>query len=105
MLIGVVILNYNTFPDTIRLTKELQSQTVNELSIVIVDNFSTNNSYAELKPLESEFSNVKVVQTGENLGYARGNNFGLEYLEKNVNPKYVFVLNNDVIIPDNSFER
>lgn len=105
MLIGVVILNYNTFPDTIRLTKELQSQTVNELSIVIVDNFSTNNSYAELKPLESEFSNVKVVQTGENLGYARGNNFGLEYLEKNVNPKYVVVLNNDVILPDNCFER
>lgn len=104
-MIGVIILNYKTFPDTIRLVRELQQQTISpRLHIVVVDNASPNNSYDELKPLEGEFANVVVLQTGENLGYAKGNNFGLKYLEDNVNPEYVAILNNDVVLPNDCFE-
>lgn len=105
--IGVVILNYATYTETIALVEALQRQTLcNNLRIVIVDNASPNESYNQLKPLQERFDNVvAVLQTGENLGYAKGNNFGLKYLEENAAPDYVAILNNDVILPDDCFER
>ena len=85
-LIGVVILNYNSYQDTINLVQELQCQSLSEnLRIIVVDNDSPNNSYEFLKELEDRFSNTVVLQTGENLGYAKGNNFGLEYLDEKIN--------------------
>lgn len=103
---SAVILNYNTFQDTISLVRRLQNQTVaNRMLIVVVDNASPNNSYKFLKPLENEFNNVVVLQTGKNLGYAKGNNFGLKYLDENIHPEYVAILNNDVELPNDSFEK
>lgn len=105
-MIGVVILNYNTYQDTAKLVEALQRQTIApKLQIVVVDNASPNGSYEHLKPLEKQFTGVYVLQTGENLGYARGNNFGLKYLEENIRPEYVAILNNDVILPDDCFEK
>lgn len=104
--ISIVILNYNSYQDTIILVQDLQKQSVIEdLFILIVDNFSPNNSYNQLIPLESTYKNVKVLQTGSNLGYAKGNNFGLVYLDKNIHPEYVAILNNDVILENDCFER
>lgn len=103
--IAAIILNYNTYPHTIRLVGELQKQTIaGEMRIVVVDNASPNGSYGKLKPLEELYPNVVVLQTGENLGYARGNNFGLRYLDTSVKPCYVAILNNDVHLPDHCFE-
>jgi GT2 family glycosyltransferase len=104
--LGIILLNYNSFQDTIKLVDDLQHQTVaNLFQIVVVDNFSPNNSYEQLIPLESSYKNVKVLQTGVNLGYAKGNNFGLDYLDKNVHPEYVSILNNDVVLKNDCFER
>lgn len=103
---GVVILNYSTYLDTIKLVEALQMQSIaEEVYIVVVDNASPNESYEQLQPLATQYNNVVVLQTGENLGYAKGNNFGLEYLEKHVSPIYVAILNNDVILPNDSFEK
>ena len=53
-MIGVVILNYNSYVDSIKLVTELQKQTVNkDLQIVVVDNSSTNNSFQKLKVLKN----------------------------------------------------
>lgn len=105
-IIGIVILNYNTYEDTIKLVGDLQKQTVaDDLCIVVVDNASPNGSFAYLKPLEEQYDNVTVIYSEQNNGYAQGNNIGLKYLEENVSPEYVAILNNDVILPDNSFER
>jgi GT2 family glycosyltransferase len=106
MKIGVVILNYNSFQDTIELVRKLQFQTVaSKLEIVIIDNSSPNRSFEKLIPLKREFDNVTVLQTGENLGYAKGNNFGLNFLDENVKPEYVVILNNDIIIPIDCIEK
>ena len=105
-MIGIVILNYNSFSDTIKLVEELQQQTIVEnIQIVVVDNASPNNSFKHLKPLEKKFSNLTVLQTGENLGYAKGNNFGLNYLDKIIKPEYVAILNNDIVLPNDCFEK
>lgn len=105
--IGVVILNYSTYSESIELVRQLQNQTfADRLQIVIVDNFSQNDSFEKMKPLKKMYSNVvDVIKTEKNEGYARGNNFGLKYLEENVNPEYVAILNNDVILPHDCFQK
>lgn len=105
-MIGIVILNYNSFLDTIKLVNELQQQTVVvDIKIIVVDNSSPNNSYIKLKYLEKEYLNVFVLQTSENIGYAKGNNFGLNYLDEIFKPKYVAILNNDVHFNEDCFEK
>lgn len=104
--IGIVILNYNSYQDTIDLLKNLQQQSLFDVfNIVVVDNASPNNSFNILKSLEKKLNNVVVLQAGSNLGYAKGNNFGLKYLEKQFNPHYVAILNNDIQLPHNCFEK
>ncbi|MBP5397702.1 MAG: glycosyltransferase family 2 protein [Bacteroidales bacterium] len=107
MKIGVVILNYNSWEATVAFVEALQHQTVsNDLAIVIVDNASPNGSYEKLLPLKERFPNVvAVLQTGGNLGYAKGNNVGLKWLDGNAHPEYVAVCNNDIILPDNCLEQ
>lgn len=107
MKIGIVILNYNTREATIQLVEALQKQTVaSDLAIVIVDNASPNGSYEHLIGLKNQYSNVvAVLQTGANLGYAKGNNYGLQWLDENVHPDYVVVANNDIELPDDCLEK
>jgi GT2 family glycosyltransferase len=61
--------------------------------ILVIEN-SSNNLIKE--ELEKKYSNVQVMITGKNLGYAKANNLGLEI----VKTKYVFILN-----PDASLEK
>ena len=106
MNIGIVILNFKSYLDTIKLVEALQHQTLaNNFHIVVVDNCSPNESFNALKFLSTKHSNVVVLQTEKNLGYAQGNNFGLNYLNNYVKPIYVAILNNDIILPNDSFEQ
>ncbi len=104
-MISVIILNYLTFDKTIELVKSLQQQTaISLIKILIVDNASPNDSFAKLKRLEREYNNVTVITTEENLGYARGNNFGLEFIEKYNPTEYIAIANNDIVLEKNCFE-
>ena len=40
------------------------------------------------------------IQTGENLGFARGNNIGIRYTLKKDNCEYVLLLNNDTVVEE-----
>ena len=60
---------------------------------------------SKTKGIKKIFSNVVVLKTNSNLGYAKGNNFGLNYLDKHFSPEYVAILNNDIKLPENSLEK
>ena len=91
-----LILNYKTYNETILLTKELlSSTTILKYKILIVDNDSPNESFEIIKDAFKEEIRVEVVSSGENGGYAKGNNFGMRYAKK-YSPKYVCIINNDV---------
>ena len=60
------------------------------IKILIVEN---SKNFVHEKMVQSKFSNVKILCTGENLGYGKGNNFGI----KSVETDYVLILNPDVI--------
>ena len=56
-----------------------------------VINVENSNNKEHKKNIELEFKNVKCILTGENLGYGKANNIGLE----NVKTKYALILNPD----------
>jgi N-acetylglucosaminyl-diphospho-decaprenol L-rhamnosyltransferase len=62
-----------------------------KIPVVIVENSSDQNFK---KKLEEKYSNVKCFLTNDNLGFANGNNFGLN----KILTKYVFLLNPDTIL-------
>lgn len=107
MKIGVVILNYNTWDATTTFVEALQKQTAaSDLAIVLVDNASPNGSYEHLLGLKDQYANVvAVLQTGANLGYARGNNYGIQWLDEHIHPEYIVIANNDIELPDDCLEK
>lgn len=73
----IVVLNYNDWEETRR-----YCQMVDDFSsvdkIIIVDNFSTDDSYEQLSLMESE--KFVLLRATQNNGYAAGNNLGLKYI-------------------------
>ena len=97
----IIILNYNTASDTIECIRSLQCLTYPAFSIVLVDNGSIDESERILK---QEFPGLPFIQTGNNLGFAGGNNPGIKYALDN-GAELVWILNNDTIVhPDSLTE-
>jgi len=91
--VGAVILTWNSaavISDCVSsvLASDLQ------MKVCVVDNGSTDGT-PEL--VARSFPDVELIQTGENLGYAGGNNVGIaELLRRGI--EYVFVLNPDAVV-------
>jgi N-acetylglucosaminyl-diphospho-decaprenol L-rhamnosyltransferase len=68
-----------------------------DVDVVVVDNDSTDGS---LKALEEE-TRVRVIQTGENLGFGRGANAGVA----DADTPYVAVMNPDVVVHPDALGR
>ena len=69
-----------------------------QANIIVVEN---SNNYDLKKELESKFSNLRCILSGNNLGYAAANNIGL----KQVKTKYALVLNPDTILDKNAVQK
>lgn len=101
-LVYIIVLNYNNYRDTIECIKSLEEIDYLNYKIVIVDNNSNNESH---KVLEEKYSKKHVyIQTGKNLGYAGGNNVGINYALK-CKTDYVCILNNDTIVSPQFLKR
>ena len=94
-MIGIVILNYNNYQDTINCIASLQINCPDEnLKIVVIDNGSTNDSIEQISTYfrhknlpynylsnytddEKYDEKFILINAKKNLGYARGNNIGI----------------------------
>lgn len=95
--ITCLILNYNDYETTVRLMKEIMSYECFD-NIVVVDNYSTNESFSELFKYNN--GNIHIIQTKKNGGYGYGNNYGINWIEKNLGSKYILLCNPDVHFPE-----
>ena len=91
----VVIVTYLT--DRKILLNCLQSIDRN-IKILIVEN---SKNFKEKAYFTKKFSNIEVVCTGLNLGYGKGNNFGLN----KVKTDYALILNPDIVCKSNFFKK
>jgi GT2 family glycosyltransferase len=63
-------------------------------NILVVDNNSSDNTR---EVISKKFPKIKLVNSGSNIGYAGGNNFGIKIAQKE-NPEYIFLLNPDATV-------
>jgi len=89
--VHIVVLNWNGKSDTVECLTSLHSVSYPNRKIVVVDNGSTDGSEEAIK---AAFPDVTFIQTGENLGYAAGNNVGIHHAME-CGADFVFILNND----------
>lgn len=98
--IAIVILNYLNWHDTIECVESLRNQTNKNHKIIIVDNHSENKSYDILSEKYKNTNNIHILKTKQNLGYAKGNNYGILYSVDELNIYDIFVVNNDTKFTD-----
>lgn len=99
--VGAVVLNYKNYKETIQCVHSIATQERVDMQVVIVDNGSDNDSYTKLVKEFLEFKNIYVIKNEKNLGYARGNNVGIDFLRKK-NIDFILVCNSDIIFSSNS---
>lgn len=100
---GFVVLHYLAYEMTLQCTESLLGL-AGEKHIVIVDNASPDGSGEKLAAhFSGRLSEVTVLPSPCNEGFARGNNRGYEYLRTHFSCDFIVVLNNDVLIPDTGF--
>lgn len=96
MKTAIVILNYNDYSTTYDMLERIKDYKSLDL-IVVVDNNSQDDSYKKLKNFEN--NKINIIKTDKNLGYANGNNYGLNYLiDKSID--YVIISNPDVLVKE-----
>lgn len=92
-LVGIILVNYNNYIDTIDCIESLQEIHYDNYIIVVIDNHSSNNSVEQIK---KKYNFVNMIRADRNLGFAGGNNLGIKIaLEKGV--EYILLLNNDTV--------
>jgi GT2 family glycosyltransferase len=97
MTLGIVILNFLAYQDTIDCVQSIKKQTFQDYKVVIVDNASTNESFEALNDVYKTDEKITVMRTEANIGFARGNNVGIAYLKK-LGVYNILVINGDTVL-------
>ena len=99
MDIVFVILHYKTYRDTDECVQSLKEKIDSTLyHIIIVDNYSNNDSLEKLKSKYKNDKNVTILENNKNLGFARGLNKGIRFAREKFRPKYIAAINNDTLL-------
>ncbi len=89
--VGIILVNWNGWQDTLDCLASLSELDYPNFSVVVVDNGSSNDSVSRIR---QAYPHVNLLETGENLGFAGGNNKGIAYAMKR-RVDFVWLLNND----------
>jgi GT2 family glycosyltransferase len=90
----ILLLNWNSWKDTLECVESCRELSYPDLRILIVDNGSTDGSEQILR---ERLPDVELIQSGANLGFAGGNNVGIRRaLEQGA--EYLWLLNNDTVV-------
>lgn len=128
--VAIIILNWNGWKDTIECLESLYEIDYPRYCVIIVDNHSKDKSIIKIKKYckkrgikvfeytksEIEQNNILynnnnllrifdqsliLIKNERNYGFAEGNNIGIRFALKFLNPEYILLLNNDTIVDKN----
>ena len=89
MQVSVIIINYNTHALTSACIKSVFEKTKQvSFEIILVDNGSTE---CDASVFKNTFPSIRLICSTENLGFAGGNNVGIEH----ATGEYILLLNSD----------
>ncbi len=90
-LVSIVVPIYNSEKTIERCLKSILQSTYKNIEIIIVDDFSSDDSYSICIKFSHQFHNIKVYQNRENMGASYTRNIGLSHC----NGFYVLFVDSD----------
>lgn len=100
--IGFIILQYGRPDLTFDCIKSIQENVQDATKlIVVVDNCSPDDSADQIRNAFADNEEIVLLQTEQNMGFARGNNVGYEYAREKCN--FICILNSDVMLTQKDF--
>ena len=89
--VSIITINFNGLEDTCALIETIPFN--ENMEVIVVDNASKN---LEADIITQRYPQVKVIKSESNLGFAGGNNLGIQTAQGN----YLFLINNDTIFKE-----
>lgn len=93
--LSIITINYNGLKDTCELIDSIPFN--NDMEVIVVDNASIQD---EASVISEKYSQVKVIRSPQNLGFAGGNNVGIQKAKG----KYILLINNDTYFKEFNIE-
>lgn len=90
----VIAIHYYNTDDTINCLESLNKSPC-LINVIVVDNSPNDPALAAIS---AAYSEVAFLRAPENLGFGRGNNYGIRWAMENTECEYFFILNNDAMV-------
>jgi GT2 family glycosyltransferase len=97
----ICVLNWNGKKDTLECLSSLEKISYPHKEIVIIDNASSDDS---CEAIRNAYPQIPLIINSTNLGYAAGNNVGIEWALKH-QADVICLLNNDTIVKENFLDE
>ena len=89
--VSVIISSYNSAKTIKSSIRSIENQNMSEVEIILVDDFSTDNTLEIIEELRKEDSRIKIIKNAENKGALFSKSIGA----LNAKGKYLFFLDSD----------
>jgi GT2 family glycosyltransferase len=99
--VSCVVVNWNGWQDTLACLESLVAQDYPSLTILVVDNASSDGSAGKIR---AAFPDIEVLQSDDNRGFAAGSNLGIRRAMES-GAEFVWLLNNDTIAPPDTTRK
>ncbi|HUV25246.1 MAG TPA: glycosyltransferase family 2 protein [Methanomassiliicoccales archaeon] len=96
-----ITVNWNRADDTMECLDSLVKSGVDQSSIIVVDNGSTDGS---VELISKRMSSVQIMKMGENLGYIKGVNRGISRALDN-GAQMILLINNDATVDPDAIDK
>jgi GT2 family glycosyltransferase len=97
--LSIIIVNWNSWRDLINCINSIKESASNiNYEIIVVDNFSTDNSVLEIKKL---FADITLIENNKNIGFPAANNQAFRIAKG----KFLLALNPDTLVKKNTLQE
>jgi len=99
--VTTIILNWNGLQDTLECIESVCNLDYPNVHVLVVDNGSTDGSPSVIR---EKYPSVTLLQNEENIGFAGGNNRGMEKALE-MGTDYLWLLNNDTVLEKETLRK
>ena len=94
--VSIITVNWNGLDDTKECLESLKKLNYPDYEVIVVDNGSGGNDAQVLKDKFGDY--IQLIRNDKNYGFGEGFNTGIRYAVANSQPKYILIINNDVVV-------
>ena len=107
-MVYIILLNWNGWKDTVPCIESIINSSYQKIRVVVVDNDSNDDSVERIEEFISAQKiqdKVLIIKNNENSGFSKGCNIGIDYALKQSDCEYVWLLNNDTVVENDTISN